>query len=705
MNEHSSIRLPKFDANAALQQRSVNALHALLQGQDDIILRAEKGPDYGADIYFEAIQSGGATNFRSQIQLKAAAKPNVNNDGSLSLSVKTSNLIYLLNGAQAPLYIFFDESNRQFWFAWARDEQRRLEAENPSWREQATVTIRFGERLTTGALPVLRDRILGEGRTARDVQDAIVRAGASEATFAIDSGALHTVDGATALKVLSESGLGVVTAGYASQAARLFDLIDPVKKNLPGIQLVAAYADYRLGKYHSALGHVGEATVRANDLTERDQRFLEAIRDACELFTGVINKDTYDERAKRRMEHADELEQLQNKAQLLRDRLASTTLPADRVQLLAELKETADKLRTHPDAPPMMCFAVRVDMHFIEGTEATAALWSQVAKITSLKMSLKKVAFFTFPGPLGERLTQASQCMREWSKQADRLVAEARHLGAPVLAADTIVALMTVPLFHMNFARMLAIVSGSTIPRVDEAVGKQLLATVEEAVSTYERCGVLKGSVQAKMLLADYLEVMGSQPLARRAAEEVQRVANAMSYPDLKARASELLEGRTLLSDFASQWNEARLRDPDIDLASLDAVRVRDLSLVVVENWGIPESRLPNVEHYFCSQQTAARERVDWCRHIELGGERRQIEDPVMAFNGSLNWRCRCAKHRYEGIISTDPNALIDSMKRIRCDGCRDREPAVKPAGDGVGSSLMAKPAIGSNPGRTDAVE
>jgi hypothetical protein len=94
--------LPISDENAALQRESVKALNALLLGQDDVVFRDERIEDYGVDGSFELKLNGRMTNFRGQVQLKASAHAIPNADGTISLSVNTANLNYLLNGT-APL--------------------------------------------------------------------------------------------------------------------------------------------------------------------------------------------------------------------------------------------------------------------------------------------------------------------------------------------------------------------------------------------------------------------------------------------------------------------------------------------------------------------------------------------------------------------------------------------------------------------------
>jgi hypothetical protein len=139
--------LPISDDNAELQRESIKALNALLKGQDDIIFRDERVDDYGVDGSFELKLRGRMTNFRGQVQMKASGHLEPVKNGSISFSVRTANLNYLLNGT-APIYILYDSGKNEFWYAWAQDESRRLEAENPAWRRQDSITLKFTERFS-----------------------------------------------------------------------------------------------------------------------------------------------------------------------------------------------------------------------------------------------------------------------------------------------------------------------------------------------------------------------------------------------------------------------------------------------------------------------------------------------------------------------------------------------------------------------------
>jgi len=147
--------LPKTDRNAELQRLSFIAFQALLP-TDKFVFRDERAEDADVDASIELLanfgDASGSTNLRAQVQLKGTDSAEVNADGSISLQIKVSNLNYLLNGP-SPFFVIYVAPRHELRFLWARDERRRLDAINPEWMRQVSVTIRFTEQLTPTALP------------------------------------------------------------------------------------------------------------------------------------------------------------------------------------------------------------------------------------------------------------------------------------------------------------------------------------------------------------------------------------------------------------------------------------------------------------------------------------------------------------------------------------------------------------------------
>jgi hypothetical protein len=110
MNDYLK-NLPKSDDNEELQQLSLKALKSVLP-IDKFLLRDERVDDKGVDASLEVKHELSFTNFRSQVQLKSTSLSKLNKDGSVSYSISTSNLNYLLNNqSRFTLFIFSLETS------------------------------------------------------------------------------------------------------------------------------------------------------------------------------------------------------------------------------------------------------------------------------------------------------------------------------------------------------------------------------------------------------------------------------------------------------------------------------------------------------------------------------------------------------------------------------------------------------------------
>jgi hypothetical protein len=157
--------LPKAERSNELERESIADLQKRLPA-DRLLFRRENSDDFGVDGTLELIVNGAATNFRANAQLKATEHPQFNLDGSLSLSIEVSNLNYLLNGA-SPIYLLYVAPSGEMFYAWGRDEKKRIETSNPSWREQKTVVIRFARRVNASAVDDICERIREEASILR----------------------------------------------------------------------------------------------------------------------------------------------------------------------------------------------------------------------------------------------------------------------------------------------------------------------------------------------------------------------------------------------------------------------------------------------------------------------------------------------------------------------------------------------------------
>ena len=615
------------------------------------------------------------TNFRAQVQLKGSASVQANQDGSISLSVNTANLNYLLNGP-CPIYLLFDAKKREFWYAWAQDENRRLEAANPGWREQGEVTLRFTQRLTLDALGQITNRILWIGRSIRQFNDSIARSTTNDPVIIqIDPATLDTTDPSQARIILMASGPAIVASGYPKQALQLLALIDIQTRSIPRLQLTAGYAEYMLGKHYNALGHLRQAMARSQDLSNRDRVFISRLRDACELKAGIIDTETYQRRTDERARALSGLESLEAQLEVYQYRCLRERDPAVRATLTERIRGITHQVLNHPEATEAVKLGANLTHLYIQGTEANMEVTNQ--------LGMSRMRASMFPGhvkgsPGGYR--QAISRLADWEKSSTAALKKAYDLGHPILIGEAHAVVLSVYLAELMSQRVEALFYDKTFKVAEQTVSK-VLQGITSALAIYDLNGAVEGRLRVNILKMDFLEIAGDLAGAKTLAEQIYPEADAMCFASFAERAKELLEDRTLLMQVERDATRLKQTDEDVSIAGQSDEDVQRFARDVLLSSGLPPSRLSVVEQCCNSLREVARERCNWCRHLDVLEEQPRTPDPATAYRVLPNQKCVCEKFDYETkIVTSDVRGLIDAFKHLYCASCKDRAPKQAPS-------------------------
>lgn len=662
--------LPQFDKNAQLEDRSIKSLNALLRTANDFCLRDERASDFGVDASLEVICDGLATNFRSQVQLKAVHTLAPNKDGSFSLPVDVHNVNYLLNGT-SPLYVLYLDDHDEFLYAWAADERRRFDAETPGWKEQETVSVRFRERLDAQSLRAVRDRILQEEMLRRKLRDVLaVRSNCEHVRVAIDPATLSTRDGDAAYEELCNAGLTIVANGLAAQAEALIGLLDVARRSEPRIQLIAAYAQFSRGRFQSASGHLAEAMLRVDELATDDRETLNELRDVCDFQTGRI---TYEVFLRRQAEGAAN----SSKTGRLGRRLASVRFAqlgerdrALRPKRLEELRDVVNEILNDVEQSDGMKMQARIFLAFGEGHDWIQRILLQMGLI-GIRRQLKQ----TWAQPDSAGLVSEVEGFERWAAGLVTLTEEAKKLSIPLLYAEALRTAVVVRTAFMGVLRFRELFMGAGVGP-DHAALNALKRDAEAAVAIFARADHLEGQLRAKLGLADICELLEDLTGAKRVAAEVLPIAEAMGLVDLVERARSFLEDRSHLQEFERSIAARRSIDEDYVTATMSEEDLDSFAELARTASNLPVSRLPVIRRDVAAIRAIAVERLHWCRHIiqiqSLFHQRMQIT----SYSVDPERFCRCEKHRYESLQgNTDAPAVIAHFKQVYCADCPDRQP------------------------------
>jgi hypothetical protein len=665
--------LPSSDGNAELQRESIKALNAFLKGQDDIILRDERVEDYGVDGSFELKLRGGMTNFRSQVQLKARSAIQMNLDGSISHSVATANLNYLLNGV-APIYLLYDANADLFWYTWARDQSNRLETENKDWRNQGEVTLRFSSPLTQEALGAIYERILDEGRFHRSIHATLAKATGSEpVVINIDSSSLSITDSTQARDVLLASGAAIVAAGFPQEVLRLVALLDASAKGLARIRLAAGYAYFTIGEHYTALGNLRMALAAHGGLSSRDRSFLTTIMDASEFHIGIIDSNTYQSRLQKRGNEQTGLEALEARQDSLYHRCVAEPDPRVRSGLANELSGLTVEILNHADADRGVKLDAKLVSLYVEGMQANFA--------TTEKISSAEIRSILFPGDLRTILRNISDARTaefEWEKRAQEALKEAYDLRHPILLVQALTVSLQVRLGRL-FSKRLEAIDREIAYEVPAPIKTTISATLEEALALCELNGSVESRLRLKKIEAELLEIQGDSEGAKRVAGIAFAEAEAMQFVSITQTLGEIIEGHSLIARYSLQHEISQGQDPDIERAAMSDEQLARLGRHVVEIIGSPPAHARKVHGYMRSLRLIAQERCRWCRHIQVLEDLRQTSDPQIAFSETPDRTAFCDKYEYRSEIgSVDVVGVIDDFKALYCAMCPSRDPKDK---------------------------
>jgi hypothetical protein len=667
--------LPLSDRADELEELSDRALRNAFP-TDRFRIRNEPGKDRGADRYIEVKQSGFDTNCRAQLQVKATGSPRTTADGSISLSVEVSNLNYLLNGP-SPLYILWVEPTGELRYAWARDEQRRLDADNANWMLQETVVLQFRRLVDAPALEEIHARVLREAQFDRRIHEIVIRVASSESVvISIDSATLECTDPAEMYQRIISGGMGLVSAGFGGTILKWIESISPAARAEATVQLVAGYAHASLSRFHASLGPLADAATKRTDLSETDQQFLDRIRLICDFRVGIVDEPEYTRRYGKLAEAAGGTVLAEHRLQTLRDARLHERDVRRRADLLDSMRRLAAEIQLNSDASAAQKLQTKIVVVSAEGDAIATRI-----RIGEAHVEMRRAMGYSAAEMERIGTEAATANWDAWEREALSLQAEALALGHPVLLADAIAARLGVILGVLQMRRLQAFSEDRPwTPDVDRV--HAIMQEAELACKIYSRAGIVQGECAAKLFLADLFDLVGQRQAARSLADGVLPIADAFNLVQQSENAREYVNGPTTFEAVCSRIRQSRAIDKDMRLAEESDERVRSFARDSWESLQIPENRLAAVERDCFVVRAIARERVDWCRHLQLEQDLKHTISPLTCYREDPNRRCLCEKHGYvSSIEAPDADVIVRAFKETYCAGCKDRSPKNQPNG------------------------
>jgi hypothetical protein len=653
--------LPRSDRNDELQELSLNALKNALPVSQWLL--REEMKDKGLDVSIELKMNGQCTNLRVQVQLKSCETADDNADGSVSYAVPVHNFKYLLNGSSG-LYILFVASRNELRYLWARDERQRVESLNDSWTSQENLTLRFRHLLTAQALEDIAERLQREARLNEKIHASLIGVGLGEPTkMVIDPATLEAANPAEVQAVLLSCGLSLVTGGFGEGVLNAVGLLSSAQHADPRIQLVCAYACLTLTRYFDAAGHVARVLLRRQELSEDDQEFADFLRCVCDFQTGRIDLEEYARREQQWRTKATSAYALGLRLEVARHRLPDAFALRQPEEHLAELTGIAQGIFARQDVSDAFKLQARLFLLYSEGAVAAGKVFQ------SILIAQKRAQKINFD--LISQLSELGKPLLEWEDKIATALEEAEASQSLLLRATAYDVRATTRILHLCHLRMCLVYAGRE-PLLPEGIIYPAMFDAENARQLYKATHRLEGEMRATIQLADLHEIANWPESARQLAEQALPQCQAMAFTGLETRAQAHISGQTVLQRFEINARRNYETQGDYQIASASAEEISHMAVQVLERLGLPADRLPLLQKEVAMQQVLARERLSWCRHLELF-QQGNVSENVDGESGICG---SCKLHQYESPCAmTDWRAVISTFKSQFCKGCPDKSP------------------------------
>jgi hypothetical protein len=657
--------LPESDDNSVLQGESFKALGNALP-LDRFVLREEPPPDAGVDKCVELRIGGRYTGMRAHVQVKGRAEKNANSDGSVSYSADVSNVNYLLNGL-SPIYVLYIAETKELRYAWVRDEVNRIQGENLDWKRQNTVTLRFKALLDEAGLKDLHDRIRREARLGREIHDVLSRAEVTEKTIHVNLKESKVTDPDELRDLLLRGGMTLDSSGEAAGVLEVLDKLDYAARQLPRLLLVRAFAECSLGRYQLASGHLAESSLVAKELSGADRQFMGFLRTICDYQAGRITRVEFARRQKDLSKEGEGEFGLALQIDSLWESILSDGTRRGIDVHLPKLRDLVAQVLDDQDASETLRLHARTALLYGEGVRCIQSHTHQTGMLRSrLAMGRPIDAEKTF-GDLN-----ADQ--GRWTDDANALVEDALKSGNSHLLGDACYTRSFILFVFLNSARLWLKPEAVVVHMAN--LKAQVIPDLRRAIQCYEHSGHVEWELRAKILLADVSTLTGDETTAKETAEAVLPVAEAYQFDKIAKEARDHIAGDPFFRQMERQFLSGPSADPDVREAGFSDEEMQRYAEDVLEASDLPRDRLAVVTREVLSFRDIARERVGWCRYIQLIQDLGHTRSPVTYYAYDPERRCYCEKYGFASKVgSTDWRVLIESFKGNYCSGCSSRSP------------------------------
>lgn len=189
--------------------------------------------------------------------------------------------------------------------------------------------------------------------------------------------------------------------------------------------------------------------------------------------------------------------------------------------------------------------------------------------------------------------------------------------------------------------------------------------------------GNLDAELRAKLLLAGLLDLQGKYDKSIELAQKIKNTADTMRYARIARIADGYISGKDSIRHMREEMEQIKKDSADDEVSAYRSdEELMALARGMRHTLRLPEERLPVLARDLYASREAARERVEWCRHIGIIQDLRHTWNPETLYSKDPMRRCICSEKNYLSLIeSVDYELILRAFKKAYCNDCDCRQP------------------------------
>lgn len=385
MKEVDDILLPQASPNQDQEALSRKKFELLFDEE-----RFELHPtiiDNGIDYRIEIKKGTNKLGFWFNFQLKSKEELKVNQDGSRSKTLETSNIEYLLNGGHPAYYGFYIKEEDEFYYRHLNPILRELVEKPKDWEDQPTHTLRFTEKVDKTAVDAIYDMALQHGKMLRKVnaQNAMRLPTANPDDKILIDGNLTVTTDLEVIQAIETIGIHLSNTGNWKGILAIHRRGSSSGTRSSIYNLVIAIAQYNTGSIAAALPFIRSAYKAKESLPPALQGTLTYFDAVIRHTLGILSEADFDD-ALATIPATDEIALYVELGSLKKQ--YALDLEADQERAYSTFSAGVEQLKQSPGASENLVLMAECELILLEGSRNNMNLVREISMINALESSI-----------------------------------------------------------------------------------------------------------------------------------------------------------------------------------------------------------------------------------------------------------------------------------------------------------------------------